>query len=200
MSEPIAAPLPPSKRTAFGRMLDLIERVGNLLPNPITLFVILAGLVLVASYIFGKLGVSVIHPRTSESIEAVNLLSREGVRRIFTDAVTNFTGFAPLGTVLVALIGIGVAERSGLIAALLRALVTNVPKNLVTATVVFAGIMANVASDAGYVVLPPLAAVIFLGLGRNPLAGIAAAFAGVSAGYSANLLPSTGDVLLSGLT
>ena len=114
--------------------------------------------------------------------------------------VTNFTSFAPLGTVLVALLGVGVAERSGLLGAAIRAMVFGAPRNLLTAVVVFAAVVSNTASEMGYVVLIPLAAVVFHSVGRNPLAGLAAAFAGVSGGYSANVLIGTVDPLLSGIT
>jgi aminobenzoyl-glutamate transport protein len=130
----------------------------------------------------------------------VNLLDREGVRRIFTDAVKNFMGFAPLGTVLVAMIGIGVAEATGLISVAMRAFVMSMPRSLLTATIVFAGINANLAADAGIVILPPIGAMLFAAAGRHPLAGIAAAFAGVAGGFSANLLPSSLDVLLVGFS
>ncbi|MEM6795188.1 MAG: AbgT family transporter, partial [Acidobacteriota bacterium] len=114
--------------------------------------------------------------------------------------VTNFTGFVPLGTVLVALLGVGVAEKSGLLTTAVRALVLGAPKNQVTFIVVFAGVLSNTASEMGYVVLIPLAMAIFHSLGRHPLAGMAAAFAGVSGGYSANLLIGTVDPLLAGIT
>jgi len=114
--------------------------------------------------------------------------------------VTNFTSFAPLGTVLVALLGVGVAERSGLLGAGIRALVLGAPRNLLTAAVVFAAVVSNTASEMGYVVLIPLAAVVFHSVGRNPLVGLAAAFAGVSGGYSANILIGTVDPLLAGIT
>jgi aminobenzoyl-glutamate transport protein len=119
---------------------------------------------------------------------------------ILTKLVTNFTGFAPLGTVLVALLGIGIAEGSGLIGSLLRMLVLNSPKKLLTMVIVFSGVMSNAASEVGYVLLVPLSAVIFLSVGRHPIAGLAAAFAGVSGGYSANLLIGTIDPLLAGLS
>ena len=119
---------------------------------------------------------------------------------ILTRMVTNFTGFAPLGTVLVALLGIGVAEGSGLIGTSLRLVVLSAPKRLLTFAIVFAGIMSNTASEVGYVLLIPLAAIIFLAAGRHPMAGLAAAFAGVSGGYSANLLLGTVDPLLAGLS
>ncbi len=188
------------RRSALGAALDALERIGNALPNPATLFLLMALLVVIASAVAARLGVSVIHPKDGSTITAVDLLARDGIRRMFTDAVKNFVGFAPLGTVLVAMIGIGVAEATGLIAVLMRAFVMAVPRGLLTAAVVFAGVMANQAADAGIILLPPLGALLFAAAGRHPLAGIAAAFAGVSGGFSANLLPSTLDVLLAGFT
>ena len=182
------------------RFLSTVERIGNALPHPATLFAMLALLVVVMSGIVSMFDVSVTHPGTGESVEAVNLLSREGLARILTNMVTNFTAFAPLGTVLVALLGIGVAEGTGLIGAALRLLVLSSPRRLLTAVIVFSGVMSNAASEVGYVLLVPLAAVIFLAVGRHPLAGLAAAFAGVSGGYSANLLIGTIDPLLAGLS
>jgi aminobenzoyl-glutamate transport protein len=182
------------------RALDAIERIGNRLPHPATLFAILAALVLVASAITSALGVTVVHPKDGTLLAAVNLLDRDGVRRIITEAVRNFMGFAPLGTVLVAMIGIGVAEVTGLISVSMRAFVMSMPPRLLTATIVFAGINANLAADAGIVILPPIGALLFAAAGRHPLAGIAAAFAGVAGGFSANLLPSSLDVLLVGFT
>ncbi|MBC2425588.1 AbgT family transporter, partial [Clostridium beijerinckii] len=133
-------------------------------------------------------------------VKAVSLLTADGVRYMFTSAVNNFTSFAPLGTVLVAMLGVGLAEETGLIQALLRKAVMSTPKRLVTVIVVLLGVMSNIASDAGYVVLIPLGAMIFLSFGRHPLAGLAAAFAGVSGGFSANLLIGTTDPLLGGIT
>lgn len=183
------------------RSLNTIERVGNKLPDPVTLFAIFALAVVVLSAIFSSMGMSVPDPMNEgEVIEVRNLLNSEGILYLFQSMVGNFTGFAPLGTVLVTMLGIGIAERSGLISAALRGLVTSVPKQLITAALVFAGVMSSMASDAGYVVLTPLGAVLFAGLGRHPLAGLAAAFAGVSGGYSANLLLTSLDPLLAGLT
>ncbi len=184
----------------FNRFLRFIERAGNALPHPVTIFVILAGIVIILSAIGSWAELSVVHPGTGKIITVVNLLSIEGMHRILTNTVVNFTGFAPLGTVLVAMIGIGIAEYSGLISALMRLLVLSAPKNLLTMVVVFAGIMSNVASEIGYVLLIPLSAMIFLAVGRHPVAGMAAGFAGVSGGYSANLLLGTIDPLLAGLS
>jgi aminobenzoyl-glutamate transport protein len=190
----------PAKRTAVERFLSFVERTGNLLPHPATLFAGFAALVVVLSWVVARFDVSVVHPGTGAVVTPFNLLSAEGLHMILTKMVTNFTGFAPLGTVLVALLGIGVAEGSGLIGAALRVVVLAAPKRLLTFVIVFAGVMSNAASEVGYVLLVPLAAVIFLAAGRHPLAGLAAAFAGVSGGYSANLLLGTIDPLLAGLS
>lgn len=182
------------------RMLGAVERAGNLLPHPATLFVIFALAVVVLSAVAAAAELSVVHPGTGETVEAVSLLTVAGLHRMLTQMVTNFTSFAPLGTVLVAMLGIAVADGSGLIGAVLKLLVLSAPKRLLTAVLVFSGVLSNMASEIGYVLLVPLAAIVFLGAGRHPLAGMAAAFAGVSGGYSANLLLGTIDPLLSGLT
>ncbi len=201
---PAAAP----RRNTFTRFLDGVEWLGNLLPHPVTLFAVLAAGIVVLSGFFGWIGLAVEDPRPAGArgvaedgmIRAVSLLNGDGVRRIFTNLVTNFTSFAPLGVVLVAMLGVGVAERSGLLSAAVRAMVLSAPRHVVTVAIVFAGIVSNTASEVGYVVLIPLAAAIFYALGRHPLAGMAAAFAGVSGGYSANLLIGTIDPLLAGIT
>jgi aminobenzoyl-glutamate transport protein len=182
------------------RFLSYVERAGNRLPHPTLLFIWLCGFVLLASAMASALGVSTSHPTTGELLSANNLLSGEGVARILQNTVSNFTSFAPVGTVLIAMLGLGVAERSGLISNLLSDLVQHAKGYGLTFTVVFAGVMSSLAADAGYVVLIPLAAIIFQQAGRHPLAGIAAAFAGVSGGYSANLLLGPFDAVLSGIS
>ena len=182
------------------RMLNWTERAGNALPHPATLFALFALAALVMSAIGHFFSWEVIHPGTNEIIRPVNLLSVEGIHRILTEMVDNFTGFAPLGIVLVAMLGIGIAEQSGLINAVIRVLVLNSPKRWLTFVIVFTGILSNIASDVGYVLLIPLAGVIFLAVGRHPIAGMAAAFAGVSGGFSANLVLGTVDPLLAGLS
>lgn len=182
------------------RALGQIERVGNALPHPGTLFALMALLVVLLSGVIAQLDLAVTHPGTGEVIRPVNLLSVPGLHRILTSTVTNFTSFAPLGTVLVAMLGVGIAEASGLIGTALRLLVLSAPKRLLTFVVVFAGVVSNTASEVGYVLLVPLAASMFLAAGRHPLVGLAAAFAGVSGGYSANLLLGTVDPLLAGLS
>ncbi|KZZ57732.1 aminobenzoyl-glutamate transporter [Oleiphilus sp. HI0125] len=190
------------------RFLDTVEFLGNLLPHPVILFAILCALVIVISSVAGYFELAVLDPRPEGSrgrspsgmIEVVSLFNIEGLQQILTQLVKNFTGFTPLGTVLVALLGVGIAERSGVISAAMRNLVMGAPKKLVTFAVVLAGIVSNTAAELGYVVLIPLSAMIFASLGRHPLAGLAAAFAGVSGGYSANLLIGTVDPLLSGIS
>ena len=191
---------PAGKKGLLLRALDLIERVGNRLPDPITLFALLAFAVVAISGVASYFGVSAVHPATGETVRVVNLFSAEGVRRMLAEAVRNFTAFPPLGLVIVVIIGIGVTERSGLIGVALRRLVSAVPPSLLTATLVFGGVMSSMAVDAGYVVLTPLGAMVFAAVGRHPIAGLAAAFAGVSAGFSANLLITSLDPLLSGLS
>ncbi len=188
------------RRTPISIFLNSVERVGNALPHPATLFGIFALIVLVLSAVFSLIGSSAIHPGTGETFEAINLLSRDGLHQILTKTVTNFTKFAPLGIVLVAMLGIGLAEDSGLIGVLIRALVLKSPKKLLTFIIVLAGILSNLASSVGYVLLVPLAGTIFLSIGRHPIAGMAAAFAGVSGGFSANLVLGTIDPLLAGLS
>lgn len=184
--------------------LGFVERVGNKLPHPVIIFILLAVAIIVISEIVARIGVSVSFfdaaAGEETTVEAVSLMNGEGIAHIFNSAVDNFTGFAPLGTVLVAMLGVGVAEWTGLISSTLKKLLSNVPTSLLTATVVFAGIISNIASDAGYVVVVPLGAIVFAGAGRHPIAGLAAAFAGVSAGFSANLMFGPTDALLAGIT
>ncbi|MCB0259244.1 MAG: AbgT family transporter [Calditrichaeota bacterium] len=184
----------------IARFLSIVERGGNALPHPATLFGLFALGVVIISGIAAQFDLAVVHPGTGKTVEPVSLLSVYGMHRIITEMVTNFTGFAPLGVVLVAMLGIGVAEGSGLIGTGLRLLVLKSPKRLLTFVIVFAGVLSNMASEVGYVLLVPLGAIIFLAVGRHPVAGLAAAFAGVSGGYSANLALGTVDPLLAGLS
>lgn len=190
----------PAKPTFINRFLGGVERAGNALPHPATLFVGLAALVVVVSWICHTLGVTVTHPASGKVVAAVNLLSVEGVQRMILELTRNFLAYPPLGISLACLLGIGIAEYSGLMGALLRLVVLKSPAKLITPMVVFAGVMSNAGSEVGYVLLIPLAAALFHTLGRHPLVGLAAAFAGVSGGYSANLLVGSVDVLLAGLS
>lgn len=188
------------KTSFFNRFLNVTEKVGNALPHPATLFAIFALLALIFSGIASWLDWEAIHPATKEIVKPVNLLSKDGLHRIMLELVDNFTSFAPLGIVLVAMLGIGIAESSGLIGAGIRMIVIATPKSLLTFVLVFTGILSNMASDIGYVLLIPMAGIMFLAVGRHPIAGMAAAFAGVSGGFSANLILGTIDPLLAGLS
>jgi aminobenzoyl-glutamate transport protein len=188
------------KRKLGSRFLSFVEKGGNALPHPASLFGILALLVLLLSWIGYLLNWSVVHPATNEVVQTVNLMSKEGVHMIIKEMVNNYTGFAPLGIVMVALLGIGIAESSGLISAAIRMLVIKAPSSMLTFIIVLAGILSNIASDLGYVLIIPMAGIIFHSVGRHPIAGMSAAFAGVSGGFSANLMIGTIDPLLAGLS
>jgi aminobenzoyl-glutamate transport protein len=183
------------------RLLNAVERGGNRLPDPVMLFLWLCLIVMLASALAAWAGLSGINPSSGEKVAAVNLFSPEMLRKLFTEMPKTLTGFAPLGTVLVVMMGVGVAEKSGLIGIALSALVRAVKRGwLLTAVIVFAGVNSSLAADAGYVVLVPLAGAVFAAAGRHPVAGISAAFAGVSGGFSANLLITPLDPLLAGIT
>ena len=194
------------KVSAYNRWLNGIEAVGNKLPHPVALFAGLAFVIVVLSAILSATGLSATGELISggelkeQTVTVVSLLTKEGLSYMLTNCVSNFTTYAPLGMVLVAMLGVGVAEQSGLINTLLKRTVTVTPAKLITPVVVFLGVMSNIASDAGYVILIPLGAMIFRAYGRHPLAGLAAAFAGVSGGFSANLLIGTLDPLLAGIS
>lgn len=183
------------------RALALVERLGNRLPDPATLFVVLGLGVLALSFFGATLGWSVADPRDpAKKVVIDNLLDADGIRWILTSAIRNFLDFPPLAIVLVAMLGIGVAERTGLFPALLKLLVAVTPVRLLTPMVVFIGVNSSAAADSGYVVLPPLAAGVFAMVGRSPLVGIAAATFGIAGGFSANLAVTSLDPLLQGLT
>ena len=205
MSNPVEAK---QKVSLLNRFLNAVEIIGNRLPHPIVLFAIFAIVIVFLSGICSSIGFSengyLINRKTGgvelQTIKVISLLNGKGLAYMLTKMVTNFTGFAPLGTVLVAMLGVGVAESSGYINSLLKRTVEITPRKLITPVIVFLGVMSNIAGDAGYVVLIPIGALMFLAYGRHPLAGLAAAFAGVSGGFSANLLIGTLDPLLSGIT
>lgn len=188
------------KKNLFNSILDTIEIIGNKLPHPATLFFLMALIVAIISAIGASFDLSAIHPATGETIEAKNLLSAEGFRWIYTNMEHNFVKFPPLGLVLVIMVGIGVAEGSGLFTVLVKQLVLGAPKSLVTYAVIVAGIFSHLASEVGYVILIPLGAMIFHALGRHPMAGFAAAFCGVSAGFGSNFIIGSVDPILAGLS
>jgi aminobenzoyl-glutamate transport protein len=188
------------RRGALARSLDAIERIGNRLPDPAMLFLILLGLVALLSAWLSTLSFNEIDPRTREAIVIRNLLAPDNLTTFMSGMVKTFVDFPPLGVVLVAMLGIGVAEHTGYIKAALKALLSVTRRSLLTPVVITVGIVSHVAVDAGYVLVIPLGGLIFHAAGRHPLAGIAAAFAGVSGGFSANFVPSSLDPLLSGIS
>ncbi len=183
-----------------GGFLGTVERVGNKLPDPAVLFIALLFIVWVLSWLLSYVTFSYVDPRTEAPIVVANQLTGSAITAFMTGFVTNFVTFGPIGTVLVAMLGIGVAEHSGFITTGIRALLNVTAKWLLTPMVILVGIMSHSAVDAGYVLVIPIGGVIFYAAGRHPLAGIAAAFAGVSGGFSANFLPAALDPLLQGLT
>ncbi len=182
------------------RLLTIIEKVGNRLPDPAILFLISMIIVWILSALMAPIEFAEINPKTGDPIRIQNLLTGAALTTFLSNMVTIFTSFAPLGVVLVAMLGVGVADGSGYIHTGLKMMLKRTPKSLLTPMVIFVGIVSHSAVDAGYVLVIPLGGIIFHAAGRNPLAGIAAAFAGVSGGFSANPLPSAIDALLQGFT
>jgi aminobenzoyl-glutamate transport protein len=181
-------------------ILGWIERVGNKLPHSFMLFVYLCLILMVVSAVLAAFGVSVVHPGKGETVTVKSLLSQEGIHWILTNMLKNFTNFPALGLVLVMTLGIGLAEKVGLIQTVLRKMMIRVPKAVVSYVVVFVGVLGNLASDASLVIIPPLGGLVFLAMGRHPLAGVAAGMAGVSSGFTANLFIAGTDALLSGIS
>jgi aminobenzoyl-glutamate transport protein len=215
-SEAVSGAAPAAKGGFTERMLAGVEKAGNRVPNPAILFIGLIVFVVVLSQILDWAGVGVTHQIAdhaagagyqlpddtndhgnytlqTEHVAAKGLLTAAGIRFIFTTFVSNFLGFAAVGVILVAMIGVGIAEYSGLIGALIRKLVAISSPALLTYIIVFVGIVSSVASDAGYLVLIPLAAAAFISVGRHPLAGIAAGFGAVSAAFAVNILLTPAD-------
>ncbi len=180
--------------------LNAVERTGNRLPDPAVLFVLLLMLVLFASYLFSGIDFGLTDPRDGKALAVKNMLAPENFTVFVSGLVGNFTAFPPLGVVLVSLLGIGVAEHAGFINAGLRAMLSVTAKSLLTPMVITVAILSHAASDSGYVLVIPLGGVIFYAMGRHPLAGIAAAFAGVSGGFSATFIPTSLEPMLTGIT
>jgi aminobenzoyl-glutamate transport protein len=181
------------------KFLTAIEKAGNKLPDPATLFVVGTVIVFILSTIISNLGWTVIGPK-GNTILAFNLISSDGSWWLLSTMVDNFIRFPPLGIVLVGMLGIGLAEKTGFLPALLHFSITHVHHRLLTPATMLLGILSSIALDAGYVVLIPIAAALYIAAGRSPLTGIAVAFAGVSAGFSANLFITALDPLLAGFT
>ena len=198
----------PHEKTALERALDLVERVGNKVPHPVVIFVSLIGLVILLSHLFYLMGTSVtyeaVNPETDTIADVTtsvrSLLTADGIRFMYTGVVQNFMNFTAVGVIIVAMLGVGVAEAAGLVKALIRKLVMIAPAKALTYILVFIGIVSSIAADAGYLVLIPLAAAAYLSVGRHPLAGLAASFAGVAAVFSVNIFVKPLDGILVGIT
>lgn len=186
--------------TFVERALGVVEKVGNKLPDPAALFLILLFVVWILSALLSSVSFAEIDPRTGKALVINNQMTGAAIATFLSNMVTTFTSFHPLGVVLVALLGVGVAEHTGFINAALKGLLSFTSPLLLTPMIIFVGIISHTAADAGYVLVIPLGGVIFYSAGRHPLAGIAAAFAGVSGGFSANFIPASLDPLLAGLT
>jgi aminobenzoyl-glutamate transport protein len=195
-------------KTGLQKVLDLVERVGNKVPHPAVLFFLLIALIVLLSVVLQATGISVtyqrLNPQTHKTEDVTttvqSLLSADGIRFIVTSVVPNFINFGPVGIILVAMIGVGLAEQAGLIGALIRKIVLVAPRSAMTAIIVALGVVSSIASDAGYLVLIPLGAAAFHSLGRHPLVGLAAAFAGVAAAFGVNVLVKPIDGILAEMT
>lgn len=183
-----------------GGILGTIERVGNALPHPFILFLYLVVALIILAAVLAGLGVSAVNPTTGEVVKVQSLLTRDGMVWILGSLVSNFSGFAALGIVLVMQMAIGVTEASGLLTTAIRRAVLGVPTWALTATVLFIGINGSIASEASIIFIPPLAAAAFYAAGKHPLAGLIAGYAATNAGFTANLMITATDALLYGVT
>lgn len=207
MSQPAGSP-PDAPKGFMQKLLDVVEKVGNRVPHPVIIFLILIGIVLVLSHVLHLAGASVsyqvINPETHQvetaTTTARSLLTIDGIRDMYVRLVPNFMGFTAIGLLIIAMVGVGVAEESGLIKALIRMLVIVSPRRALTYILAFVGIMSSIASDAGYVVLIPLAGAAFLSIGRHPLAGIALGFAAVAGAFTVNMMIKPLDAVLTEIT
>lgn len=182
------------------RFLNAIETKGNKMIDPITLFFLLCVAVVAVSGLLGFLDVSAIHPKDGSIVKVVSLLQKNQLQNYLSAIVSSFQGFPPMAMVLIVMIGVGVAEKSGLMDAALHRAVSGIPKAIVTPVIIFIGIVSNVAGDAGFIVLPPLSALVFLSVGRHPLIGLFASYSGVAAGFCANIMIGLSDVLAASFT
>jgi aminobenzoyl-glutamate transport protein len=208
MSAGQAAPQTGARRPFMQRVLDGVERVGNRMPHPAVIFVALIVVLMLLSHLLYVMGASAtfeqVNPAT-DTIEpttaaAKSLLTADGIRFMYADVIQNFMNFNAVGVIIVAMLGVGVADSSGLIAAMIRKLVHVAPARFLTYILVFVGIMSSIAADAGYLVLIPLAAAAFVSVGRHPLAGLGASFGGVAAVFSVNIFIKPLDGILTEIT
>ncbi|MCG1027234.1 AbgT family transporter [Virgibacillus halodenitrificans] len=186
--------------TFISRILNKVEWLGNRLPDPFMLFASLAILVILLSWIIASFDVTFLQPGEEKPVAIKSLVSAEGIQYMLISMLENFVGFKPLGIVLAIMLGIGLADKVGLIETFIKSTILKAPKGLITYAVIFIGILGNLAADAAFVIIPPLAAMVFYNVGRHPLAGLAAGFAGVGSGFTANIIVSNTDAVLSGIS
>jgi aminobenzoyl-glutamate transport protein len=182
------------------KFLNALEKAGNRMLDPISIYFLLCVAVVLISGILAYFEVSAVHPKDGSIISAVSLLKKSELQRYLSSIVANFQNFPPITMVLVIMIGVGVAEKAGLLDAALHRAVSNIPKMIVTPVIIFLGLVSNVAGDAGFIVLPPLSALVFLSVGRHPLIGLFASFGAVAAGFAANIMLGLSDVLSASFT
>lgn len=180
--------------------LKKLEILGNKLPNPALLFLYLIAILAIISAVLAHMGVSAVHPSTHKAVQIQSLLSAEGLHWIMSDMIKNYINFPPLGMIMVLTLGIGLAEKVGLMDCAIKSSIHSIPKSCVTVAIVFISLMSHIASDAAIVVVPPIAAMLFYSIGRHPFAGFAASLAAIYSGFTANILIVTTDVLLSGIS
>lgn len=188
------------KKGIIQRGLSLVERGGNKMPDPTIVFILLIGVIIFASWLFSMLGTAAIHPGTGEMVQVENLLTRSNMIRMIEEAVSNFTSFPALGLVLVVMLGIGLAEESGYFEVLLTSIVEKAPQKLVIWIIIFVGILGNIAGDAAPIVIPPLAAIIFMKMGLHPIAGAIVGYVAPLGAFAANLIPGMSDALVFAFT
>lgn len=190
----------PNVQKSTSGIFQFVERVGNKIPNPFLLFIYLIVILMAATFVLSYFHISAFDPVKKEPVYVKNLLSVEGIQWILPNVLKNFTGFTPLGYILALVIGVGLAEKTGLLEATMRSMASKVDAKYASYLVLFIAFFSHVSSDAAVVIMPPLGALIFLAVGRHPVAGLLAAIAGVGSGFTANLLIVTTDVLLSGIS
>lgn len=188
------------KPTLINRFLNIVEKVGNRLPDPSILFFLMCVGLAILTWVVSLFQISVKHPGTGDTIAIKSILSKDGLSMILNDAIKNFSEFPALGLVLAVMLGIGVAEKTGYFDKLMIQVVHKAPKNFIVPVIIIIGIIGNAAGDAAPIVLPPLAAMVFIKLGYHPIAGLAMAYASALGGFSANVMIGMSDALLYAFT
>ena len=186
--------------TPSGKLYGWVERVGNKVPHPFLLFIYLIVILAVSTAVLSACDVAARNPADGKMVAVKNLLSADGLHWFLPNVIKNFSGFAPLGAILALVLGAGLAERVGLLPTLMVKMASHVSARYASYMVLFIAFFSHISSDAALVIMPPMGALIFLAVGRHPVAGLLAAIAGVGCGFTANLLIVTTDVLLSGIS